>query len=115
MPTLKLKNIISLETNETEVMSFCTDFVAKIRNARQSLNIAWTENLNIVIEDSDSETKVKLALIEDYIKGLAKINAINITNESPEKPISSFIIDKTKVHIPLKGLVDIDKAKRKSQ
>lgn len=107
----KAQELSFKETNENEIMNFATDFIAKIRNARQSLNIAWTENLNIIIEDESSETKSKMSLIEDYIKGLAKINSIKISSDSPEKPISSFIIDKTKVHIPLKGLVDIDKLK----
>lgn len=99
------------ETNENEIMDFTTDFIAKIRNARQSLNIAWTENLNLIIEDESPVTEYRLSLVEEYIKGLAKINSLKISSENPEKPISSFIIDKTKVHIPLKGLVDIEKLK----
>ena len=98
---------------ENAAMNFTTEFISKLRNARQSLSLAWSQDLNIVLEHDDFG--FDFSLVESYIKNLAKLNSVSFSKESPDKPLNTFIIAKSKVHIPLKGLVDINKLQENLQ
>jgi valyl-tRNA synthetase len=99
-------------------MKLATEIISKIRNARQSLNISWSDEIKLFISNPSEADISTLIEISPYIKRIAKCSDIFMDEAVPEKPLSSFMIkseggEKREIffHIPLKGLVDIDKLK----
>jgi valyl-tRNA synthetase len=99
-------------------MKLATEIISKIRNARQSLNISWSDEIKLFISNPSEADISTLIEIRPYIKRIAKCSDIFMNEAVPEKPLSSFMIkseggEKNEMffHIPLKGLVDIDKLK----
>jgi valyl-tRNA synthetase len=104
--------------NVTWAMKLATEIISKIRNTRQSLNISWSDEIKLFISNSSEADISTLIEIRPYIKKIAKCSDIFMNEAVPEKPLSSFMIkseggEKNEMffHIPLKGLVDIDKLK----
>jgi valyl-tRNA synthetase len=99
-------------------MKLATEIIQRIRNTRQSLNISWSDEIKLFISNPSEADISTLIEISPYIKRIAKCSDIFIDEAVPEKPLSSFMIkseggEKREIffHIPLQGLVDIDKLK----
>jgi valyl-tRNA synthetase len=105
-------------------MKLATEIISKIRNARQSLNISWSDEIKLFISNPSEADISTLIEIRPYIKRIAKCSDIFIDKPVPEKPLNSFIIKSENAeigdceqsqemffHIPLQGLADIDKLK----
>jgi valyl-tRNA synthetase len=99
-------------------MKLATEIIQRIRNTRQSLNISWSDEIKLFISNPNEADVSTLIEISPYIKRIAKCSNIFMDEAVPEKPLSSFMIkseggEKREIffHIPLKGLVDIDKLK----
>ena len=99
-------------------MKLATEIISKIRNTRQSLNISWSDEIKLFISNPSEADISTLIEISPYIKRIAKCSDIFMDEAVPEKPLSSFMIkseggEKREIffHIPLQGLVDIDKLK----
>ena len=115
-------------------MKLATEIISKIRNTRQSLNISWSDEIKLFISNLSEADISTLIEISPYIKRIAKCSDVFMKEAVPEKPLSSFIIKSESVHedheagenagigdceqsqemffhIPLQGLVDIDKLK----
>jgi valyl-tRNA synthetase len=112
------------KANVIWAMKLATEIISKIRNTRQSLNISWSDEIKLFISNPSEADISTLIEISPYIKRIAKCSDIFIDKPVPEKPLSSFIIKSENAeigdceqsqemffHIPLQGLVDIDKLK----
>ncbi|MFM7457559.1 MAG: class I tRNA ligase family protein [bacterium] len=104
------------KANVTWSMKLAIEIISKIRNARQSLNISWGDEMKLFISNPSEADIFTLSEISPYVKRIAKCSDIFIDKPVPGKPLSSFIIKSESVHeiffhIPLQGLVDIDKLK----
>jgi len=98
---------LTIADEDLKAVSFAINLISKIRNTRQSLNISWSEEITIHTR-CDMEI---LALVKNYVMRMGKCKEIVFNESLPEKPLSSFILDGIEFHIPLKGLVDIEKLK----
>jgi valyl-tRNA synthetase len=122
------------KANVIWAMKFATEIISKVRNTRQSLNISWSDEIKLFISNPSEADISTLIEISPYIKRIAKCSDIFMDEAVPEKPLSSFIIKSESAeedheagenveigdcersqemffHIPLQGLVDIDKLK----
>jgi valyl-tRNA synthetase len=128
------------KVNITWSMKLATEIIQRIRNTRQSLNISWSDEIKLFISNFSEADIDTLIEISPYIKKIAKCSDIFMDKPVPEKPLSSFIIKSESsasknvgirdhegdenveigdceqsqeifFHIPLQGLVDIDKLK----
>ena len=132
----EMKGVDALQEKANVIwsMKLATEIISKIRNTRQSLNISWSDEIKLFISNPSEADNSTLIEISPYIKRIAKCSDIFIDEAVPEKPLSSFIIKSESVHedheagenagigdceqfqeiffhIPLQGLVDIDKLK----
>jgi valyl-tRNA synthetase len=73
-------------------MKLATEIISRIRNARQSLNISWSDEIKLFISNPSEADISTLTEISPYIKRIAKCSDIFIDKPVPEKPLSSFII-----------------------
>ena len=80
-------------------MKLATEIISRIRNARQSLNISWSDEIKLFISNPSEADISTLIEIRPYIKRIAKCSDIFIDKPTPEKPLSSFIIKSENVGI----------------
>jgi valyl-tRNA synthetase len=73
-------------------MKLATEIISRIRNARQSLNISWSDEIKLFISNPSEADISTLIEIRPYIKRIAKCSDIFIDKPTPEKPLNSFII-----------------------
>jgi valyl-tRNA synthetase len=102
-----------------EEFSIIQEIITGLRTARSEINIPPSTQVNLIVKGTDNQkpvSLVKTAEVESYIKNLAKISEISIS-ENAEKPYPSatVIIRGVEFFIPLEGIVDIDAEKRRLQ
>ena len=88
-----LKNIESLKS-----------VISSIRNIRSEMLISPKKNITIIVEKNKNFKKL-LEQNKNYLFNLARVKNIEFLNKSiPPSAIS--LVDGTKIHIPLQGLID---------
>ena len=88
-----LKNIESLRS-----------VISSIRNIRSEMLISPKKDITIIVEKSKNFKKL-LEQNKNYLFNLARVKNIEFLNKSiPPSAIS--LVDGTKIHIPLQGLID---------
>jgi len=100
----------------TNAMKLSTEVISRIRNIRQSLGIAWTNEISLFAMGLSDYSKEILLEMGSYIKRLAKCQELYLNAAAPNKPISNFVLglesdEKNIFSVPLAALVDIDKLK----
>ena len=94
---------------ETEVAELETamEIIRAIRNIRAEANAAPSKELTaVIIADKESEDKIKVG--ERYIKKMANITEILVTDDKSKVPaeVMSAVVTGAEVNIPLEELVD---------
>ncbi len=97
--------------NKSKQMSFIVQVISSLRNARQSLNIAWSNPIQIWFQTNSKFEQEAIENSSTYILNIAKAASINILTEAAPKPSYISLIGETQIIVPLAGLVDIDKLK----
>ncbi len=89
--------------------------ISEIRKTRQRLNISWSDEIKLFTSNPSEADIDTLNKMNPYIKRMVKCSDIFMDKPVPEKPLKSFTANNRNreifFHIPLQGLVDIDKLK----
>ncbi len=85
---------------------FLKKIIYAIRSIRGETNIPVGKKIRVIF-NSDREDFIKENSI--YIKQLAHVNEIEFTSEEKEGKSATSLIEKTKIFVPLTGVIDIDK------
>ena len=107
---------INLEIDDTEIetIEWLQSFVTNVRQIRSEMNISPKEKINILLQESSPQDRDKLDQIGFLIKNLASLKSINILGNEEDTPISAIaFLGKTKILIPLEGLIDIEEEKKR--
>ncbi len=88
-------------------MEMIEEVVRSVRNIRASLYVPHSQELSIVIETKKKISDEQLK----YIKALARIKDVKITDKIKEKMSGSAIaaLPGITLYVPLKGIIDLDK------
>jgi valyl-tRNA synthetase len=106
----QMNNILSAENNmlSARQLEYVTGVISALRNARQTLGISWSNQIELHVEASGFEAE-SIKATESYIKSIAKVSKIVMGAANLAKPVSTIISRNAKIQIPLAGLVDLTK------
>jgi valyl-tRNA synthetase len=107
---------VSIKYDKKQLNAFesMMGLVSLIRNKRAQFNISPKINITEVkIVANDKETAANLAMLNEYFKGLGKIEtlAIEVEDIEPYKSGSVVVYKSLKAYINLEGLIDVEKEK----
>jgi valyl-tRNA synthetase len=98
------------EQDENNNVDYLISIIGSLRNTRQSLGISWQDQIEIMFaSESEAEKNTILSNIE-VLKNILKAQEIKELDSEP-KPANIAMLGKTKIVVPLEGLVDLDKVK----
>jgi valyl-tRNA synthetase len=98
----------------SEQMEFVIELIGSVRNTRQSLNIAWSSPLTLVLNTNNDFELKAIKSAEEFIKTITKSEDLQM-NTAVNKPANTVLIKETQLSIPLAGLVDFEKLKSSIQ
>ncbi len=112
-----LDNILSQSDNilSSKSVGFVIELISALRNTRQSLNIPWSQNLELHVDSSDNFERQAIETNSIYICSIAKVAEISFSSENLAKPLSVILLGKSRIQIPLAGLVDLDRLRANLQ
>lgn len=103
---------VKLENNQAQKdMAFAIDVIRGIRNIRQSLNIQVSSKIAIQVYSEDTNEAQIFENIREILAVLAKVENMEVNEGAPSSipPQSATgVVSKSRIIIPLKGLIDID-------
>ena len=91
-------------------MDFLISLIGNLRNTRQSLGISWQDQIDVFFSTEDELQKTTILNNIDLLKKIIKASEVKESKLEP-KPSSITILGKTKIVVPLQGIVDLDKLK----
>lgn len=98
-----------ISQEQSSPVDYIVKVISAIRNSRQTLGIAWTNEVQVHLNTEDAYELNSIQEGAHFIKAFTKASDIVVNGSEAAKPSSSSIVDKTKLTIPLAGLVDINK------
>jgi len=95
-------------SEQTEAdMAWLQELIASIRNIRGEMNLGNAVRLPVLLQNVSAEEAARLSRIENQFKALAKVDSLEILNDSDTVPLSSSsMVGKLRVLVPMKGLID---------
>ncbi len=95
-------------SEQTEAdMAWLQELIASIRNIRGEMNLGNAVRLPVLLQNVSAEKAERLSRIENQFKALAKVDSLEILNDSDTVPLSSSsMVGKLRVLVPMKGLID---------
>ena len=80
--------------------------ISEIRSVRAEMNVPPKAQLNLTVRDAGAATKARLETHRDVLFRLARLEAIEISDELPQGAVQS-VIDEATFILPLAGIVDL--------
>ncbi len=98
------------DNDSSNNVDYLITIIGNLRNTRQSLGISWQDQIEIMFATEDESQKQTILNNIDLLKNIIKAKDIK-ESDTQEKPASISLLGRTKIVVPLKGLVDLDKLK----
>ena len=95
-----------MDKQAADDMNWVIRLVTEIRSVRAEINIPVAAKMDAKLVGAHSETQTRLATHADLITRLARLNAIDVADQSPPGAVQ-VIIDEATVALPLAGVIDI--------
>jgi valyl-tRNA synthetase len=107
-PYPALQEELADPTAETEIR-WIMDFIMNVRKIRSSMNIAPSKPLPVLLQHGTSADHGRLAMNEDFLMTLARLDSIRWLDDNETAPESATaLIGEMKLLIPMAGLIDKD-------
>ena len=89
--------------------------IRSIRNIKQTFDVPWKTEAEVVISVGDGEERRILEESKEYLVRLAKASSITFAanGEKPEGRAAFEIVSETTVYVPLEKLIDVSKTEEK--
>ena len=89
--------------------------IRSIRNIKQTFDVPWKTEAEVVISVGDGEERRILEEAKEYLVRLAKASSITFAanGEKPEGRAAFEIVSETTVYVPLEKLIDVSKTEEK--
>ncbi len=90
------------------LMELSFEIINTIRNMRTELDVNPASRIDIQLAVTDKNTRKSLEILEPYIKNLAKVDNLTLTDKySPQKNQYAVVFKNLHVVMPLEGVVDV--------
>ena len=109
MQSFPEKYDLKITKTDYESIEWLQSFVTNVRQIRSEMNISPKEKIDVLLEETNTQDLEKLDQTSSLIKDLASLNDIKVLKKKEDTPISAIaLLGKSKILIPLEGLIDID-------
>ena len=96
-------------------MAFIMDVTGAIRNVKADMGIPLTKKIKVIVESSGEE-KALLEEYPQYVKQLAFVEEISVSENVKRPPKSAVrVVGDSSIYIPLGDIIDFDKEKLRLQ
>lgn len=83
--------------------------IVNIRTVRSEMTIPPSKDINAIFHKTNKNEESWLASSESYLKKLAKLESITVTNGQADIPQSATtLVGSMEIHIPMAGLIDVE-------
>jgi valyl-tRNA synthetase len=100
------------QTIETD-MEFIIPVIVALRNIRAEYSIPNRNEIDVVMVSPDKQSRETLERSKRHIMKLAKVAKIDIVQSlsSPMEQAATASVGSNEIHVPLKGMIDVEKEK----
>jgi valyl-tRNA synthetase len=105
-----------IKEKDEQLFEHVLETIRAVRNKRSQFKISSSVVLKKILVNTDSKTISKVIdRYSEHIKKLAKIETIEFVDSIKDKPVKSTValIKRIEIYIPLEGLIDFEKEKRR--
>lgn len=88
--------------------------ITEIRSVRADMNVPAKAEINMLVKDACDMTKQGFETYGDLIKKMARLSAIDYTDEAPKGSIQA-VVDRITLVLPIADLIDLDKERERLQ
>ena len=89
------------------------DTIRTIRNLRAEAGVKPSTAIRVVLQSDSAQERDTLAQGEAYIKNLAKVETLEITDTAPTEKMFTGVTGTIQVLMPLEGFVDVEALRQK--
>ena len=89
------------------------DTIRTIRNLRAEAGVKPNLKVQTILQSENEQERQILTSGETYIKDLAKVEDLNVTDTAPDQKMFAGVTGTVQVLLPLEGLVDVDALRAK--
>ena len=109
MQSFPEKYDLKVTKTDKQSIEWLQSFVTNVRQIRSEMNISPKVKIDVFLEATSTEDIEKLDQTSSWIKDLASLKDIKVLEKKEVTPISAIaLLGKSKILIPLEGLIDID-------
>ena len=107
-------NAAELDGRAEREMDFLIELITRLRNVRSVFNISPSQTIDARIATSDDLLQAIVKSNREHIRRLAKVNELElIASLSTEKGYARAVVGEASIEVPLEGLVDFDKERKR--
>jgi len=105
-----------INNDDEKQMQAAFDIINTIRNMRSEMEVGLNSRIEIKLTLSDKRTEKTIAPLTDYIKNLAKLDVLSITERyQPQDNEFACVLKDMHIVMPLKGIVNVEEQIKKNQ
>ena len=98
------------EQDDNNDVDYLISVIGSLRNTRQSLGISWQDQIEVLFASENEAQKNTILSNISVLKNILKAKEVKELEAEP-KPANIAMLGKTKIVVPLEGLVDLEKVK----
>jgi valyl-tRNA synthetase len=105
-----------INSDDEKQMQAAFDIINTIRNMRSEMEVGLNSRIEIKLTLSDKGAEETMAPLTDYIKNLAKLDVLSITERyQPQDNEFACVLKDMHIVMPLKGIVNVEEQIKKNQ
>ncbi len=86
--------------------------ISEIRSVRADMNVPPKAMIKLLVKDASAETKKSFSAYDEILKRMARIEAIEFSNNVPKGSIQT-ILDEATLVLPIADIIDLDKERER--
>ncbi|MEM7618049.1 MAG: valine--tRNA ligase [Pseudomonadota bacterium] len=91
----------------SQQMNWFISIISEIRSVRADMNVPAGAKIQLMIKDADEYTQNFINDFEDVLKAMARLEAIEFTDEAPKGSIQT-IVEPVTLILPIADIIDLD-------
>ncbi len=91
-----------------EEIDWLIRLISEIRSVRSDMNVPAGAKIRLLVKDASEQTKARLKNYEEIISRMARLEAIDLTDETPKGAIQT-VVDEAMIILPIADIIDLDK------
>lgn len=96
-------------------MEWVQSIISEIRSVRSDMNVPAGAWVKLIVKDSSNETKARLQNYEEIILRMARLESIEICDDTPPKGAIQTVLGEVTLILPIADIIDLDKERARLQ